>query len=119
MLLGVVSSPSSVLGASPAEQHLASLQDKDDHPASPDLVLLPNPIFIGKGDSKQAEALVVMSDGTKKDVTDSAKVKWQSDNPKTATVDAKGKVVGVEMGITKIKATYGGKTSSIEVTVGP
>ena len=108
-----------MLGASPAEDHLASIQDKDDHPAAPDLVLLPNPIFIGKGDSKQAEALIVMSDGTKKDVTDNAQIKWQSDNPKTATVDAKGKVVGVEMGITKIKASYGGHTSSIEVTVGP
>jgi hypothetical protein len=43
--------------------------------------------------NRVGEALATMPDGTKKNITTSAQ--WRTDSRKTATVDDKGNVVGV------------------------
>ena len=72
---------------------------------------------VSSGKSKHLTAVATFGDGSKKDVTNDAQ--WASDNPKTATVDDKGTVVGVSTGITSVKVTYGGAKASTTVTVTP
>ena len=79
----------------------------------------PDPVALGTGKSKQLTAVATLADGTKKDVGADASTHWTTDNPKTATVDDKGIVVGVSVGITKVKAQYGGASSSTTVTITP
>jgi hypothetical protein len=79
----------------------------------------PDPLTLAVGKSKQLNAVATLADGAKKDVAADANTHWTTDNPKTATVDEKGTVVGVSMGITKVTAQYGGASSSTTVTVTP
>jgi hypothetical protein len=79
----------------------------------------PDPVALGVGKSKQLNAVATLADGTKKDVATDASTRWVTDNPKTATVDEKGVVVGVSVGITKVTAQYGGASSSTTITVTP
>jgi uncharacterized protein YjdB len=79
----------------------------------------PNPAAIRAGDSKQLKAEVTLADGSKADVSSDATTVWTSDNPQTATVDAKGNIVGVSGGATHVNVTFGGATTSVLVTVVP
>jgi hypothetical protein len=79
----------------------------------------PDPVAVSTGKSKQLTAVATLGDGTKKEVAADSSTHWTTDNPKTATVDNKGVVVGVSIGITKVKAQYGGAESSTTVTVTP
>jgi hypothetical protein len=79
----------------------------------------PDPVAIGTTKSRQLTAVATLADGTKKDVAADSSTHWSTNNPKIATVDSKGVVVGVSVGITKVKAEYGGAGSSTTVTVGP
>jgi hypothetical protein len=81
------------------------------------IAISPDPCAVGRTDSLHMKALATMPDGTKKDITTSAQ--WKTDNPKTATVDAKGNMVGVNAGVTKITVSYEGATGSLHCTVGP
>lgn len=62
------------------------------------------------GASKIVKASVRPSNATNKKVT------WKSENPSIATV-SNGKIVGVKAGTTKVVATSGGKSASVEVVV--
>lgn len=77
----------------------------------------PSLLVVKKGDAKPIKVTATMGDGTKKDVT--AEVQWESENPKTATVDSHGTIVGTGTGITTINATYKDATGSVKVTVAP
>jgi hypothetical protein len=83
------------------------------------LSVSPDPLAIGTGKSRQLAAVATLADGTKKDVAADSSTRWSTENAKTATVDEKGTVVGVSVGITKVKAEYGGATGSSTVTVTP
>ncbi|MGD8190639.1 invasin domain 3-containing protein [Brevibacillus ginsengisoli] len=65
--------------------------------------------------SMQLSVTAVLSNGKKKDVTNS--VFWSSDNEKVATVSENGKVNAVGTGTAVITATYGGKSVTVEVKV--
>ncbi|MGE5703723.1 MAG: Ig-like domain-containing protein, partial [Clostridia bacterium] len=67
------------------------------------------------GKSKQLELKALMSDKSKKDVTELAT--WSSSNPEIVTVDENGELTAQKAGTVKITATYGGKTVTITVTV--
>jgi hypothetical protein len=79
----------------------------------------PDPVTVGTGKSKQLTAVATLADGTKKDVAADSSTHWSTDNAKIATADDKGIIVGVSIGITKVKAEYGGASSSTTVTVTP
>ena len=79
--------------------------------------LSPSPCVLSRTNSKQLSARATMPDGTKRDVT--ADASWKTDNANTATVDKSGVVVGVNMGVTKITATYEGATGTEECTIAP
>ena len=67
----------------------------------------------------QLTAVATMPDGTKHDVTKSSTTNWDIDNPQTATVNKSGVVVGVNVGVTKVKASYQGATTTVSCTVTP
>lgn len=81
------------------------------------LTVSPDPLALESGKSKQLTAVATMGDGTKKDVASEAH--WASENSQTATVDSKGVVVGVSVGVTTVKTEYGGASASTSVTVTP
>jgi hypothetical protein len=83
------------------------------------LTVSPNPVVVSKGNSKQVSAVATLANGSKKDVTDDPATTWTSENTKTATVDPGGHVVGVGIGVTTVKASFAGATSSVKVTVTP
>jgi uncharacterized protein YjdB len=81
------------------------------------LTFSPEPFVLRKGESKELHATAVNGDGSKNDVSKDGQ--WTSDNPKTATVDTKGTVVGVDPGVTKVNLSYRGVSGSVTVTVSP
>src|SRR5262249_57341462 len=81
------------------------------------IAISPDPCAVGRSNAVHMKALATMPDGTKKDITSSAQ--WKTDNAKTATVDDKGNVVGVNAGVTTITVTYEGASSSLHCAVGP
>jgi hypothetical protein len=81
------------------------------------LSVAPDPVAVPKGGSKQLRATATLGDGSKKDVSSDSH--WSSDNPQLATVDDKGMVVGAGVGVTKIRAEYGGASGTSTVTVTP
>jgi Bacterial Ig-like domain (group 2) len=79
--------------------------------------LSPSPCVLSRTNFRQLTAHATMPDGTKQDVTSGAS--WSTDNMNTATVNKSGVVVGVNLGVTKITATYEGATGTEECTVAP
>jgi hypothetical protein len=79
--------------------------------------LSPSPCVLSRANSRHLTAQATMPDGTKRDIT--ADVSWSTDNANTATVDKSGVVVGVNLGVTKITATYKGATGTEECTIAP
>jgi uncharacterized protein YjdB len=79
----------------------------------------PAPVAVRAGDSKQLKAEVTMADGTKADISNNASTIWTSDDPQIATVDTSGTIVGVKGGQTSVKASFGGASTSVVVTVVP
>jgi hypothetical protein len=112
ILLGVLAlgpgCPSKSTNVAPTTAGSATVSVLD---VSPSIETVPS------GKSKHLTAVATFGDGSKKDVTKEAQ--WASDNPKTATVDDKGTVVGVSTGITSVKVIYGGAKASTSVTVTP
>ena len=79
----------------------------------------PSVCLVGRTDSKPLSAEATLPDGSKTDITSNTQTIWSSSNTNTATVNEGGVVVGVNAGVTKITASYGGATGSIDCTVGP
>lgn len=71
-------------------------------------------VSLKSGHTVQVTLTAVMSDGSKKDVTDSAQ--WKSNSYKIADVDS-GLLTGVGPGTTTVSASFGGKSASISVDV--
>jgi len=71
----------------------------------------PKEVTMVKGTTEKLEAIALTSDGSEVDV------KWSSDAPEIATVDADGLVTAVAVGVAKITATAGQKSAECIVTV--
>ncbi|WP_248928291.1 Ig-like domain-containing protein [Paenibacillus hamazuiensis] len=71
-------------------------------------------LFLRTNDSQQIKLTAVYADGTSDDVT--AKATWSSDNEDVAGVD-EGKVTGYSSGKATVTASYGGKSTTINVDV--
>jgi uncharacterized protein YjdB len=78
----------------------------------------PTSAIIPKGTTQQFTATGIYSDGSKQDLTGTAA--WSTDNVLVATVSAAGLAMGQTVGVARIAATSGGKTSDPAVlTVTP
>ncbi|MCY9761984.1 family 10 glycosylhydrolase [Paenibacillus alvei] len=67
------------------------------------------------GESLQGKVTAYYSNGTSQEVTSS--VMFKTSQPKTATVDATGVIAALQVGISSISATYGGKTADFTLVV--
>jgi uncharacterized protein YjdB len=81
------------------------------------VTIAPNPVALSKGQSTQLTAVVTNADGSMADITSNLTVLWTTNNPQIATVDQTGRVVGVQSGQTKINILFGGKSTSVVVSV--
>ncbi len=79
----------------------------------------PSVCLVARTSSKQLSAEATMPDGSKMDITSNSGTTWSTANPNTATVSSSGVVVGVNAGVTRVTANYGGASGSIECTVSP
>jgi len=68
------------------------------------------------GEVEPLKLIALNANGTTSDVTTDTAITWKSSNPKVATVSG-GSVTPVGAGNTIITAIYGGKTTTISVTV--
>jgi hypothetical protein len=81
--------------------------------------LRPDPCAVRQTDATQMTAEATLPDGTKTDITSADGVEWSSGNTSVLTVNAKGVVVGVNLGITSVAVNYQGARGSIDCTVTP
>lgn len=76
---------------------------------------------LAKGTSIQLDVMLLYSDGSKVDISDS--VMWTSADDTVATVsnsaDSQGKLSGLKIGTVAITGTYAGQSASVNVTVTP
>jgi hypothetical protein len=79
----------------------------------------PSPCLVGRTNSQQMSATATLPNGVKEDVTQTPGINWSTGNTNTATVNPTGVVVGVNLGVTAITATFEGASGSVECTVGP
>lgn len=86
-------------------------------PVLVEIIVLPSPVDVQKGQTQQLRAIAVYSDNTTYDVTDS--VTWASLDNDIATVSDDGLLSGIKEGDTTLTATIGSITSdfvSVETT---
>jgi hypothetical protein len=81
------------------------------------LTIQPSAATTTLGTPLQFTATLVLSNGTTRNVT--AEVKWSSDSPMVASIDAAGRAVPISAGTTKIAADYPGLSASTTLTVTP
>jgi uncharacterized protein YjdB len=84
-------------------------------PAVESISAVPNPVTLAAGRSQQLTVTAVLSDGTKRDVTDQSG--YSVDNTGIAVVSAGGLVTGKAQGSATITVSYQGKTTTVPVTV--
>ena len=91
----------------------------DDGKAISELQMSPGATTLTKGSMLQFGAVVVYSDGTKKDVTESDETIWNTSNPRIATVSDDGMVTGIAEGVVDISAEYKGTKANDHFAVTP
>jgi len=77
--------------------------------------LTPPSLTVPQGVNQQFTATGVLSDGSVQNLT--AMVLWSSSNPAVATVDSRGRVIGLNQGSAIISATYQGSSGTAAVNV--
>ena len=91
----------------------------DDGKAVSELQVNPETTALTKGSTMQFHAMVMYSDGTSKDVTESSDTVWNTSNPRIATVSEEGMVMGISEGLVTISADYKGEKANEEFAVTP
>jgi hypothetical protein len=81
------------------------------------LSIVPAPVSMSLGSSRQLQAIATFSDGTKEDVTGVAT--WSSLQPGIVTVSSGGTVTAESIGSTTVLAQDSGLTASANITVMP
>lgn len=81
------------------------------------LTIQPSAATTTLGMPLQFTATLVLSNGTTRNVT--GEVKWSSESPMVASIDATGRAVPVSAGTTRIGADYPGLSASTTLTVTP
>ena len=84
-----------------------------------DLQMSPETTTLTKGAMLQFHAMVMYSDGTSKDVTDSDDTVWNTSNPRIATVSEDGMVTAVNEGVVDISANFKGEKANEHFAVTP
>jgi len=74
-----------------------------------------NPVILSKGKTKQVAINAYYSDGTTENVTSPAS--YSSANSAIATISSAGLIQAVSQGSTTVNASYGGKATTVNVTV--
>lgn len=88
-------------------------------PSVSEINLNPSPCIVRQGKSLQLTAMATMPDGTKHDVTSESATSWSTENVKTATVNKSGILVGVSLGVTKVRVSYKEAKTTLSCTVTP
>jgi hypothetical protein len=83
------------------------------------IAVSPDTCAIGRANSIQLSAVATLRSGSKQNITSSADAQWSTGRPNTATVDAVGKVVGANAGVTAVVVSYLGANGSVDCIVGP
>jgi uncharacterized protein YjdB len=91
----------------------------DDGKAVSELRMSPDTTTLTKGAMLQFHAVVLYSDGTSKDVTESSDTVWNTSNPRIATVSDDGMVTGISEGLVDISASYKGEKANEHFAVTP
>ena len=91
----------------------------DDGKAVSELQVNPGTTTLTKGAMVQFYAVVIYSDGTSKDVTESDDTVWNTSNPRVATVSDEGMVTGISEGLVEISANYKGEKATEQFAVTP
>jgi uncharacterized protein YjdB len=81
------------------------------------LSIVPSPLSMSLGSSRQLRAIATFNDGTTEDVT--ATAVWSSTQPTIVSVNSGGGVTGQTMGSTTVLAQNDGLTASVNITVMP
>lgn len=85
------------------------------NPSVTSLSLTPSNPTIVEGQTQQFTLSASFSDGTTQDVTSSAA--WSSDTPLVASVNGSGLATGLSPGSSQVSATFGGTSTSTNLTV--
>ena len=83
------------------------------------LNIVPSPLSMVLGSSRQLQAMATLSDGTIENITGTGTVAWSSAQPGIASVNSGGMATANQVGSTTILAEAGGVTGSVSVTVTP
>ena len=83
------------------------------------LNIVPSPLSMVLGSSRQLQAMATLSDGTTEDMTGTGTVAWSSAQPGIASVNSGGMATANQVGSTTILAEVSGVTGSTSVTVTP
>jgi hypothetical protein len=75
----------------------------------------PVDIVVRAGEARRAGVTATMCDGSRRDVTFA--VSWRSEDERIASVDAGGRIFGLEPGETVVHAVWQGKSAEMGVTV--
>jgi hypothetical protein len=81
------------------------------------IAIVPHTAAVALGNNQQFSATALFSDGSKSDVTGTAR--WLSAQPKVASANAGGMIISKTVGATSISAVYESVRASSALTVGP
>lgn len=111
--VGTVNIGATIIDGSGETNISATLIVAETAPGVVKLTMATESVEIYAGETYRAKATVVMESS---DMTP-AKITWESNDPSVARVDSNGEITAREVGMAIIKASAGGQTAEIAVTV--